>query len=59
MPPVLSKEEIDAMDSGNKSDDEHMSTNMLEYICGSSQYHPNVNRREARYKICKRINNRQ
>ena len=59
MPPVLSKEEIDAMDFGDESDDEPMSTNMLKDICGSSQSHPNVNRREARYKIRKRINNRQ
>ena len=29
MPPQLSKEEMDAMDSGNYSDDEPMSTEML------------------------------
>ena len=45
MPPLISKEEMDAMDSENESDDEPMSTDMLKDICNGSQYHPNVNRR--------------
>ena len=45
MPPLLSKEEIDAMYSGDDLDDEPMSTEMLEYICGRIQSHPKVNRR--------------
>ena len=48
MPPLLSKEEMDAMDSGDESDDDPISTKMLEYICDRSQYYPDVNRREAR-----------
>ena len=36
MPPLLSSEETDALDSGNKSDDEPMSTEMLEDICDGS-----------------------
>ena len=32
---------------------------MLEDIRDGSQTHPNVNRREARYKICDRIRQRQ
>ena len=39
------------MDYGNESDDEPMSTEMLEDIRYGSQYQPNVNRREAHYKI--------
>ena len=40
------------MDFGNESDDEPISTEMLENIFGGSPYHPNMNRRESRYKIC-------
>ena len=51
------------MDSGDEcedeSEDEPMSTEMLEYIPGGSQSHPSVNRRESRYKICDRIKQRQ
>ena len=50
MPPLLSEEEMDAMDSGDDSDDEPMSTEMLEDILDGSQYHPSVNSIEARYK---------
>ena len=51
MPPLISKEEMDAMDSGNDYDDEPMSTDMLEEICDGSQPNLSVSRREARYKI--------
>ena len=43
MPPLLSKEEIDAMDSGDESDHDIISTEMLEYIHDGSQSRPNVN----------------
>ena len=59
IPPLLSEEEMDEMDSGNDSDDEPMSTETLEEICGGSKSHPNVNRRESRYKIHDRIKKRQ
>ena len=39
------------MDSGNESDDEPMSMEMLEDVRDSSQSHPSINRIEARYKI--------
>ena len=39
------------MDSGDESDHSLKFTEMLEDICDGSQNHPNVNRREARYKI--------
>ena len=59
MPPLLNKEEMDGMDSANELDDEPMYTVMLEDICDGSQSHPNVNRREARYKIRDRIKQRK
>ena len=36
-----------------------MSTDMLEDICYGSQSHPNVNKREAHYKIRDHIKQRQ
>ena len=59
MPPLISKEEIDAMDSGNESEDGPMSTEMLEDIRGGSRSCPSVSRREARYKIRDLIKQRQ
>ena len=47
------------MVSGDESDDDPISTEILEDIYDGSQYHPNVNRREARYKIRDRISQRQ
>ena len=43
------------MDSGYESDEEHMSTEMLEDIFDGSQSHLNVNRIEECYKIRDRI----
>ena len=43
------------MDSGDESDYDIISTEMLKEIFDGSQTHPNVNRREACYKICDRI----
>ena len=57
--PLISEEEIDAMNSGDESEDEPMSMEMLEYMCGGIQYHPIVNRREARVKICDLIKIKQ
>ena len=48
MPPLLIKEEMDYMDSGNGSDDDIMSAEMLEDIRDGSQSHPNVNQRKSR-----------
>ena len=45
MPPLLSEGDIDAMDSGDESDHDIISTDMLEDICDGSQSHPNVNQR--------------
>ena len=43
---------MDAMDYDDESDDEPMSTEILEDIRDGSQSHQNVNRIEARYKTC-------
>ena len=42
MPPLISEEEMDAMSSDDDSDDEPMSTEMLEDIRDSSQSHTSV-----------------
>ena len=55
MPPLLSEEDMDAMDSGDESDHDLIFMEMLEDICDGSQTHPNVNRIETRYKIRDRI----
>ena len=52
MSPLIRKEEMDVMDSGNDYDDEPMSMEMLEDIYDSRKSHPIVNRRKARYKLC-------
>ena len=48
-----------AMNSGDGSDHNLISTEMLEDICDKSQSHTNVNRRKARYKIRDSIKQRQ
>ena len=48
---MMIKQDMDAMDYGDESDHDLISTYLLEDIRDRSQTHPNVNRREARYKI--------
>ena len=50
---------MDAMDSGDDSDHDLISTDILEDIRDRIQSHPNVNQREARYKIRDSIRQRQ
>ena len=50
---------MDTMDSCYESDHDLISTEMLEAISDGSQSHPNVNKRESRYKICDSIRQRQ
>ena len=57
--PILSEEEMDAMDSGNESDHDPISMEVLEDIHDGIQSHPNVNKREAHYKIRDCIKKRQ
>ena len=56
---MMSEQDMENINSGDESDHDLISTEMLEYICDISQYHPNVNRRESRYKIRDRIRQRQ
>ena len=59
MPPLISEEDMDAMDSGDESDHDIIYTEILEYIRDRSQSNPNINQREARYKIRYCIRQRQ
>ena len=52
---IMSKQDMNAINDGDESDHDIISTEMLEDIRDGSQTHPNVNRREARYKICDSI----
>ena len=56
---MMSEQDMDDMNSSNESDYDLISMEMLEDICEVSQTHPNVNRRESRYKIRDRIRQRQ
>ena len=47
----MSKKDMENINSGDESDHDLISTEMLEEIPDGSQTHPNVNRREVRYKI--------
>ena len=46
---------MDTINSGDDSDHDLISTEMLEDICDGSKTHPNVNKREARYEIRDRV----
>ena len=52
---IMRKQDMEYINSGDESDHDPISTDILEDILDRSQTHPNVNRREARYKICDRI----
>ena len=52
---MMSEQDMEDINSGDESDHDLISTEMLEDICDGSQTHPNVNRREAHYKIRDRI----
>ena len=45
IPPLHSEEEMDAMDSGDESDHETISMEILEEMFDGSKSHPNANRR--------------
>ena len=59
IPPLLGEEEIAAIDYGDESDHDFISTDMLGKIRDRGQSHPNVNQREACYKICDSIRQRK
>ena len=56
---MMSEQDMENLDSSDESDHDLISTEMLHYIRDGSQTHPNVNRREAGYKIRDRIRQRQ
>ena len=56
---MMSEQDMEDINSGDESDHDLISTEMLEEIRDVSQTHPNVNIREARYKIRDRIRQRQ
>ena len=56
---MMSEQDMDAMNSGDDSDHDIISTEMVEDICDINQSHTNVNQREVRYKIRDRISQRQ
>ena len=47
---MMGEQDMDDMNSGDESDHDLISTEMLEDIREGSHTHLNVNRREARYK---------
>ena len=51
IPSLISKEEIYAMDSGDESNNDIISTDMIEDMRGGIKSHRNLNQRESRYKI--------
>ena len=56
---MMSKQDMENLDSDEKSDHDLISTEMLEDIRDGSQTHPNVNKREARYKIRDRVRQKE
>ena len=56
---MMREQGMDAINSGDESDHDIISTEMLENMRDRSQTHPNVNKIKAHYKICDRIRQRQ
>ena len=56
---MMNEQDMYSMNSGDESDHDLISTEILEYIRDRSQTHPNFNRREAHYKIHDRIRQRR
>ena len=52
---MMSEQDMENINSGDESDHDLISTEMLEDIRDGSQSHPNVNKIEARCKIRDRI----
>ena len=48
---MINKQDMENIDCNEQSDHYLISAEMLEDICDGSQTHPNVNKREASYKI--------
>ena len=48
---MMNEQDMENLDSNEKSDHDLISTEMLEDICDGSQTHQTVNKREASYEI--------
>ena len=55
---MMSKQDMENIDSNDTSDHDVISTEMLHDIRDGSQTHMNVNKIEARYKILDRVRQR-
>ena len=56
---MMSKQDMENINSGDESDHDITSMEMLENMCDGSQTHPNANKRKAHYKIRDNIKQRQ
>ena len=56
---MMNEQDMENLNSNEKSDHDLISTETLEDIRDGSQTHPTVNKSEARCKICDRIKQRQ
>ena len=56
---MMSEQDMENINSGDESDHDLISTEMLEDIGDGSHTHSNVNKNEARYKIRDRIRQKQ
>ena len=56
---MMSEQDMENINSGDELDHDLISTQMLQDIRDGSQTHPNINKREARYKIRDRIRQRK
>ena len=56
---MMNKQDIENLDSNEKSDDDHISMETSEDIRDEIQTYPTVNKRKARRKICDHIKQRQ
>ena len=52
---MMNEQDMENNNSDDESDHDLISTEMLEDIRDGSQTHPNINRREACYKIRERV----
>ena len=56
---MMSEQDMENLDSNEQSDYDLISKDMLGDIRDRSQTHPNVNKREARYKIRDRVRQKE
>ena len=56
---MISEQDVENLDSSDDSDHDLISTETLHDISDGCQTHPNINKREARYKIRDCVRQRQ